>query len=97
MVKHYLSERAISKVIKQGRARARSGRRSCRRLYRVARPSICGGYCALHPSAQWYWGVEGEALWTDLRLAQIAAAEPDAVVQDVTREYTGSVFDSEGE
>lgn len=69
------------------------GRPTSIRLYRVARPSILGGHSAFHLDTGWQYGVEGEWLTNSRELASRIAAENDGEAQDVTRKYTGSVYD----
>lgn len=91
---HSLSARALGKIVQAGRADAASGRRSHRRLFRVVRPTV-EGMSALHADG-WKFNVEGEMLWTSKKLAWRAAQISewaDVEVQDVTRSYTGSVYD----
>ena len=87
------SENAIIATFEASRRAAAEGQRTPIRLYRVARPSACGGYMALHPSGVWQWMVEGEWLTHDRQEAVRKAAEVAGLVQDTTRKYTGSVFD----
>ena len=86
-----LKPRAAARLVAEGITAAREGRASTRRLYRVVRPSVCGGASALHAGAEYRWGVQGEALWTDRRLAGLAAEACLGEVQDVTLKYTGSL------
>jgi hypothetical protein len=79
----------LAEIVREGAAQAHKGLRSSRRLYRAVRPSVCGGNAAIHPGGNWMWGVQGEALWED---ASLAAQYGE--VEDVTRKYTGSVYDS---
>lgn len=66
------------------------------RLYRVVRPSPCGGYCEWHEEYGWQYCVEGEWLTTDYREACEMAAAHQGDVEDVTAPYSGSGYEHWG-